>query len=386
MERIEVVTRAATAMWAQRQAGNGTSSGAEHIERLCDALELELKAAPAGGVMLGGAYSRLQLWAWDQPELGGIIWLREDLEPEMRLFAIAHELGHYALHRGEGISLHPACDQREVDQRADPGDLRTEDHRVEEYTPRARRELEANVFAAELLAPCADVRRRFAAGPSVDAACLAAHFGTSRVLAQRRLIDAVLGPTRPLDQAGAPASEMALSDPAPTAPLYLIERLDDGQRQAARTPGPALVVAGPGTGKTATLVGRVARLIEERHLPPEKMLALTFSNRAAGEMRERLARSGLPGERMPIMTVHAFAATLLREYAPRVPHAPEEAPLQPDFRILDEADAFLLMEELLGALPLHYYRSLGNPTAHLRTLLADFSRARDGLLTPADYL
>jgi superfamily I DNA/RNA helicase len=69
-----------------------------------------------------------------------------------------------------------------------------------------------------------------------------------------------------------------------------------------------------------------------------------------------------------------------------VPHAPDEAALTPDFRILDETDAFLLMEELLGVLPLHYYRSLGNPTAHLRTLLADFSQARDWLLAPADYL
>jgi superfamily I DNA/RNA helicase len=176
------------------------------------------------------------------------------------------------------------------------------------------------------------------------------------------------------------------SEPALPASVELIGRLDDGQREAARTPGPALVVAGPGTGKTATLVGRVAHLVEERDLPPEKVLALTFSNCAAGEMRERLAGSGLPGERMPIMTIHAFAATLLREYAPRVPHAPDEAALHSDFRILDEADAFLLMEELLGVLRLHYYRSLGRPTAHLRRLLADFSRARDGLLTPADYL
>jgi superfamily I DNA/RNA helicase len=103
-------------------------------------------------------------------------------------------------------------------------------------------------------------------------------------------------------------------------------------------------------------------------------------------MRERLAGSGVPSERMPIMTIHAFATSLLREYAPRVPHAPDEAALTPDFRILDETDAFLLMEELLGVLPLHYYRSLGNPTAHLRTLLADFSRARDGLFAPAEYL
>ncbi|HEX6818043.1 MAG TPA: ImmA/IrrE family metallo-endopeptidase, partial [Ktedonobacterales bacterium] len=235
MERIEVVTQAAAAMWAQRSVVNGASSGAERIDRLCDALELELKATSSGDVMLGGAYSRLQLWAWDQPELGGIIWLREDLEAETRLFAIAHELGHYALHRGERISLHPVCEQREVDQRADLGDLRTEGHRVEEYTPRARRELEANVFAAELLAPRVSVRHRFVADSGVDAARLAAHFGISRALAQRRLIDAVLGSSRPLDGGVDAPPSQAPSEAGLTAPIELIERLDDGQREAART-------------------------------------------------------------------------------------------------------------------------------------------------------
>ncbi|HEX8995017.1 MAG TPA: UvrD-helicase domain-containing protein [Ktedonobacterales bacterium] len=353
---------------------------------MCAELDLELKGTPVDDVMLGGAHSRLQLWAWDQPGLGGIIWLREELEPEMRAFAIAHELGHYALHRGEGANLYPACDQNEINLFADPADLRTEDHRVEEYTPRARRELEANAFAAELLAPRAEVRRLFTSSEPLDAQSLAARFGISRDLAQRRLIDAVLANIRPADDSATSEPERAQSEASPAPPIELIERLDDWQRKAARAPGPALVVAGPGTGKTATLVGRVAHLTEERSIPPEKALALTFSNRAAGELRERLARSSLPGERIPVMTIHAFAASILREYASRVPHALDEAELKPDFRILDESDAFLLAEELLGEFPLHYYRSLGKPTARLRTLLSDFAQARDGLLSPAAYL
>lgn len=386
MERFEVVARAAATLWARHQTDAGGRHGIEGIQRLCNALSLELETTPVDGVMLGGAYSRLQLWAWDQPGLGGIIWLREDLEPETRVFAIAHELGHYTLHRGEGINLHPTCDQHEVDQQADPGALHTADHRVEEYTPRARRELEANAFAAELLAPRAEVRRLFSTNRNMTQAPLAARFGISRELAQRRLIDAVLTQLRPHDDASASEPARTHIEALPIAPVDLIARLDDWQREAARTSGPALIVAGPGAGKTATLVGRVAYLIEEKGIPPERTLALTFSNRAANELRERLEQSSLPGERMPVMTIHAFAVSLLREYASRVPHASDEAELTPDFRILDEADAFLLAEELLGELPLHYYRSLGKPTAHLRTLLADFSRARDGLLTPADYL
>jgi superfamily I DNA/RNA helicase/Zn-dependent peptidase ImmA (M78 family) len=383
-KRIDIIERAAADQRAQHLA-DGASTIAP-IERMCDDCRLLLQVCPPHDVMLGGAYSRLQLWVWEQPEAGGIIWLSADLDPELRRFAIAHELGHFVLHRGEGIRGYAPCDERAVDQQADAAALRSEDHIVEEYSPRVRREQEANAFAAELLAPRAEMRRIFTSSPAIGTALLAAHFGISPLLARRRLIDAVLAPPRPANQPGESAQETDSDKGLRPTPGELIARLDEGQRLAARAAGPALVVAGPGTGKTATLVGRVAHLIEERHIPPEKVLALTFSNRAAGEMRERLERSGLPGERMPIMTIHAFAATLLREYASHVPHAPDEAELTADFRILDEANAYLLMEGLLGELPLHYYRSLGNPTGRLRTLLDDFSHARDELLTPTDYL
>ena len=383
-QRIEIIERAAASLRARLAAGG--DPGILHVEGLCAALSVELQTCAGHGVMLGGAYSRLQLWVWEKPEAGGIIWLRDDLDPELRRFAIAHELGHYVLHRGEGIRGYAPCDERAVDQQADAAALRSEDRVVEEYSPRVRREQEANAFAAELLAPRAEVRRIFTAGSVIGTVQLAVHFGISPLLARRRLIDAVLAPPRPVEDTDLSAREAPGDKDSRPAPGELIARLDDGQRLAARAAGPALVVAGPGTGKTATLVGRVAHLVEERHIPPEQVLALTFSNRAAGEMRERLERSGLPGERMPIMTIHAFAATLLREYASQAPHAPDEAELTADFRILDEANAYLLMEGLLGELPLHYYRSLGNPTAHLRALLDDFSHARDELLTPADYL
>lgn len=386
MERIEVIAQAVAGLRRQHLAATSAAGTAAHITQLCDALGLERQAAPAGDVMLGGAYSRLQLWGWDQPELGGMIWLRDDLEPAMRIFAIAHELGHYALHRGEGITLHPPCDEQAVNQQADPSDLRAENRGVQEYTPRARRELEANTFAAELLAPRVEVRRLFAASPDMSAVRLATRFGISPVLAHHRLVDAVLAPTRPATPAAAPEAAAAGAGRAATTPAALLDQLDPSQQAAARADGPALVIAGPGTGKTATLIGRAAHLVSERGILPERVLSVTFSNRAAGEMRERLVGSGLPGARMPVMTVHAFATSLLREYAQRVPHAAGEAELKPDFRILDEADAFLFMEGLLGQLPLRFYRSLGSPTTHLRTLLSDFSRARDGLLTPAGYL
>jgi ATP-dependent DNA helicase UvrD/PcrA len=388
VERAEMIARAAAALRAgpagQNTAGS-TAQGLALVEMLLAQHCLEVQRAPMDGSMLGGASARLQIFDWEHPEYGGIVWLREGLSSARQAFALAHELGHFALHRGEGaaLRLRATCAESELDERADVAALGQRNGRVEEYTSRSRREQEANAFSAELLAPRAAVHALFIARHGLAPEALAAHFGISEALAQQRLIDAVLTDRIAPAESAAPATAPVASPPDPRV---LVEALDATQRAAARSAAPALVVAGPGTGKTATLVGRVAHLVAERGIKPEKILALTFSNRAAGEMRERLAASGLPGERMPVMTIHAFATTLLREYALYVPHAPGEAPLAPDFRILDQTDSFLLMEELLGELPLHYYRSLGNPTRHLSTLLGDFSRARDNLLSPAEYM
>jgi DNA helicase-2/ATP-dependent DNA helicase PcrA len=392
MERIEVIVRAAAdlrqhVLQPESPSATGVArhvTADELVRCLCQILKLNLSTHSSGSVMLGGAHARLQLWISDRPEMGGAIWLSPDLPLEKRAFAIAHELAHFILHRGEGIALHPPCNNAQVNEQADPGNLRYQERRVEEYTPRARRELEANAFAAELLAPRAEVRKLFATQPGFTPDWLATHFGISPLLAQQRLMDAIFSATLPEETR---RTTQPLAAPGDTmSAANLLSQLDPSQREAARAPGPALIVAGPGTGKTATLIGRVAYLIGERGIPPERVLALTFSNRAAGEMRERLERYHLPGERMPVMTLHAFAATLLREYASSVPTGPGEHKLEADFRILDQADAFLLMEELLAELPLHFYRSLSNPRQHLQELLNDFSQARDKLLSPRDYL
>jgi uncharacterized protein (TIGR00375 family) len=113
----------------------------------------------------------------------------------------------------------------------------------------------------------------------------------------------------------------------------LLDRLDPMQRVAASAPGgPLLVVAGPGTGKTRTLTHRIAYLCAELSVPPEQCLAITFTRRAAEELRTRLA--GLLGEVAPDVTVatfHALGLQILREH-------PELAGLPPGFRVADEAE------------------------------------------------
>jgi uncharacterized protein (TIGR00375 family) len=113
----------------------------------------------------------------------------------------------------------------------------------------------------------------------------------------------------------------------------LLDRLDAMQRVAASAPGgPLLVVAGPGTGKTRTLTHRIAYLCAELGVAPAECLAITFTRRAADELRTRLA--GLLGdaaEDVTVATFHALGLTILREH-------PAPAGLAPGFRVADEAE------------------------------------------------
>ncbi|MHB1265836.1 MAG: ATP-dependent helicase [Gemmatimonadaceae bacterium] len=130
--------------------------------------------------------------------------------------------------------------------------------------------------------------------------------------------------------------------PSPT-PRDLAAELNPEQRAAATFgEGPLLVIAGAGTGKTRTLIYRVAHLIE-RGVPPERILLLTFTRRAAAEMLTRAERLvGSASTRVHGGTFHATAHRLLRKYGPA-------AGLSSDFSIMDQGDAEDLMQLARGA-------------------------------------
>jgi DNA helicase II / ATP-dependent DNA helicase PcrA len=113
----------------------------------------------------------------------------------------------------------------------------------------------------------------------------------------------------------------------------LLDRLDAMQRVAASAPGgPLLVVAGPGTGKTRTLTHRIAYLCAELGTPPAACLAITFTRRAAEELRARLqALLGPVADEVTVATFHALGLAILREH-------PEPAGLAPGFRVAEEAE------------------------------------------------
>ena len=130
----------------------------------------------------------------------------------------------------------------------------------------------------------------------------------------------------------------------PTAAPYLAG-LNPEQRDAvAATEGPVLVLAGAGTGKTRVLTTRLAHLLHNRLARPHEILCVTFTNKAANEMKERVATLiGGAVEAMPWLgTFHSVAARMLRRHA-------ELAGLKPDFSILDQDDQLRLIKQVIGA-------------------------------------
>ncbi|MGH6697098.1 ATP-dependent helicase [Sphingopyxis sp.] len=141
-----------------------------------------------------------------------------------------------------------------------------------------------------------------------------------------------------------PASLPDLSSPNPSDPPYL-QGLNGPQRQAVlTTEGPVLMLAGAGTGKTAALTARLAHIMATRRAWPSEILAVTFTNKAAREMRERIGRMvGDVVEGMPWLgTFHSIAAKMLRRHA-------ELVGLQSNFTILDTDDQLRVLKQLIQA-------------------------------------
>jgi DNA helicase-2/ATP-dependent DNA helicase PcrA len=161
----------------------------------------------------------------------------------------------------------------------------------------------------------------------------------------------------------------------------ILEGLNDAQRGAVlHDSGPLLIVAGAGTGKTTVLTRRIAHLITSRRARPEEILALTFTEKAAREMAERVDQLVPYGyTESVIATFHAFGDRLLREHS-------AAASLPADFRVLSRADEMVFLRERVFSLPLSRFRPLGDPGRHLSTLLEFTSRAKDEDIAPNDLI
>jgi superfamily I DNA/RNA helicase/DNA polymerase III epsilon subunit-like protein len=170
------------------------------------------------------------------------------------------------------------------------------------------------------------------------------------------------------ERAKPPGEEAAVAPALLIAPAHVPS---PSQREAIEAAAaPLLVLAGPGAGKTFCLIERIRYLIDRLGVPPERLCAFTFTNKAAGEIGERLARSlGIRASAVKTGTIHAFCAELLREFGSRIG-------LQRGFGIVDERQQRIVLKRL--GIPPRWHSGLLSRFATHRFCNTPFQFSRDG--------
>ena len=315
-------------------------------------LDLEIAFLPVADPALKGAHALFD-------EQSGMICCEDAGSPSDRALLIAHEIGHAMVHASSTV-----CETNDIDPSRSTEAVPVGLQRVEDYGARERRELQANVFAREFMLPRTSAARLHM-DDSLGAIAIAERTGLPLATVRQQLFDALLLPAPPQE------TEIA-------APTYIPHPDPSQDRAVAHRGAPFLLQAGPGTGKTRTLVKRVGSLLADG-VDPAAVLVLTFSNRAAGELTERLA-SAVPdaASRIWIGTFHAFGLDLVRRYHNRLG-------LSPNLTLFDRGDAIGVLDEILPTLPLIHYRNLWDPVMVLRDIIPAISRAKDELVDSRRY-
>lgn len=154
----------------------------------------------------------------------------------------------------------------------------------------------------------------------------------------------------------------------------LLAGLNEKQQEAVKhTEGPLLIMAGAGSGKTRVLTHRIAYLLEEKGVPPRNILAITFTNKAAREMRDRVIDLvGKDAENMWVSTFHSMCVRILRRDIDRIGY-------DRNFTILDSADQVSVVKQVLKNL------NLDPKQYDPRAMLAAISSAKNELISDQDY-
>ncbi len=162
---------------------------------------------------------------------------------------------------------------------------------------------------------------------------------------------------------------------------YLLNGLNASQKRAVTYGrGPLLIIAGAGTGKTKVITHRIAYLIASKLASPEQILAVTFTEKAANEMEERVDRLIPYGYSfVEISTFNSFGERVLRDYALEIGYPP-------DFTLLDDVEQAIFFREHLFEFPLDFYRPLSSPTKHVQDILASIKRLKQEDIKPQEYV
>lgn len=160
-----------------------------------------------------------------------------------------------------------------------------------------------------------------------------------------------------------------------------LPQLNSAQQEAVNyVDGPLLIIAGAGTGKTTVITEKIAHIIEQGLAEPEEIVALTFTDKAAEEMEERVQkRLSLGYREIQIATFHRFCQRLLQDFG-------MDIGLSRQTRLLSQTEIWLLLQKHWYEFDLDYYRPIGNPYSHIHSFIDYFSRCKDALISPQMYL
>ena len=143
--------------------------------------------------------------------------------------------------------------------------------------------------------------------------------------------------------------------------------------------GPQVSVAGPGSGKTRGIISKIEHLVSEIGMEPDRILAITFSNKAAEEMGDRLAEAfPYRSHEFNVHTFHALCWNIVQEFA-------AEAGFKPGVRVLDQTAAWVLVRRHIEEFGLQHYLPLTDPFRHIFDLLGHVSQAKDEGITSEEY-
>ena len=163
--------------------------------------------------------------------------------------------------------------------------------------------------------------------------------------------------------------------------MNLLDQLTPEQKEAViHIKGPVLVIAGAGTGKTRIITYRYAYLVNEKNVSSEKILAVTFTEKATKEMQKRIDSmidSSIDGEKW-INTFHAFSSKILKDKARIIG-------LKPNFKVLNKLEQGVFFRKTFDNLPLNILRPLNNPYQYFDSLIAYFNRIKEELVGPDEY-
>jgi DNA helicase-2/ATP-dependent DNA helicase PcrA len=278
-----------------------------------------------------------------------------DKDPEQRLLVITHELGHLELHKRLSDPNVPP------DPLLGSGYMGSGAAGIARYSEKAKEEAQANAFATEFLCPSAEALQEWLAGTAPGE--IARRRGIALDLVHAQLAEALfqfgIGPH---------VTPSSGSEREPT----------NAQKSAAGDFAcPVLVVAGPGTGKTRTLVLRIEYLLQRDDVRPEQILVLTFSVEAADELRERVAlRFGDDvADAMEISTFHGWGYVFLHHFAP-------EAGLPSELILLDEPAQAEVVLDVLASVDCDAILNLRDPRETARKAAESIAFLKDRLVGP----